>query len=1302
MRILFGFILLFLPIFTSAEGKHFYFSRIGIEDGLSQNTVWCILQDSNGFIWLGTKDGLNKYDGNTFKIYRSNSEESSLKCNFIRSLYEHDDGKIWVGTLLGIYIYNPATGNFSFFNRSTDDGVAITSEINDIKTDKHGNIWICSNWQGVFKYNSQTDELILYKHTPDDLNSLSSPNPWSICVDDEGTVWIGCHNGDLNRFNRKMNNFERRKIGAGVDVYKIKTDKSGILLIGTSKGTYILNPYTDKLQKLLENTEFSDSFVRDIELIGSSEIWIGTETGIIIYNIKETSYTHLVQDYNNPYSLSCNSIYSIFKDKDNGIWIGTYFGGISYVSNNLMRFEKYFPGNPEMLSGKAVREFTEDNFGRIWIGTEDAGLNSLDLKTGKIRHFNTENSGITSNNIHGLYADNINDKLYIGTFGGGLCVMDLHSMKIERHYGNEGRIRISDNNVFSICGDNSGKIWIGTIYGLNILDPETHIISQIEGIDNNAYIYDIAQSPRGIMYMAIYNQGVVKYDPYTRQCTKLPLKSTTGEIRYPISLTFDNESNLWVGTEGDGLIRVADKKDSLEVSTFFDGQVIYCARQDKTGNVWITTNNGLLKLDPESGTYRRFTKGDGLPSEQFNYKSEFISSDGKFYVGTINGFARFSPETLVPRQNDSRLIFTEFRITSNGHEREIHLTQSSGKIKLKHKEANFIIGFSLLSYDSSRQNQYKYKLDGFDNKWHYIKSNMPVSYTNVSAGRYKFEVYGANSDGIWTNHHESIEIIVRPQLYKSTFAYILYIAAFILSIVFIYKILKQKQERRQIERQNIREHMEYRAKIEFFTNLAHEIRTPLSLIKGPFEQIANPSISKHDYDENISIMRVNIDRLLSLINQLLDFRKVDTGNMPIEKTTVNIKTLIKTAATQFAQTLKQKNISIEYNFDEKELYANVDREAFVKIVSNILDNAIKFAEKKVQIAINSNSDTFCLEIRNDGTVIPEEFRNRIFDPFFQVDSNRLGTGLGLPLVKKLVEQHKGTITVGTDNGFTCFSISIPMTSDTDASKSLIPEENSQDRDSGRLQILIVEDDESMRMFLKNLLSLTYDVVLKDNASKALRYMEFKLPDFIICDIMMPGIGGIEFCRTIKTKLDYSHIPVLMLSAKTDINTKISCLDAGAEVFMEKPFSSNYLLAQIRSIFQNRQKLKNSYCANSSVGITSLASTDTDKDFLDKLNSIVLNNISENDFNIDQFAEAMNMSRSSLHRKIKGMFQMTPNDLVKMIKLKKAAEMLTTEKYRINEICYMTGFTSPSYFSKCFLKQYGCLPKDYQLKHKNNE
>ena len=1273
-------------------------------------------------MWFGTKDGLSRYDGHAFRNFRHDeADKSSIGNNFIRSIFQGEGEELWVGTDIGVYLYHPATETFSRFSPQTAGGITIEKEVNDIKSDKDGDIWFSVDWQGVFRYKPQQKELIFYE-----VNTIV--NAWTICVDRENNVWIGTHGGGLNRYDRQNDRFEVIPLSeeTGSDIYLLFQDSYNNLLVGTANGgVKNLNLVSRQIRPLLKSEAYSHLFVRDIIRKSDSELWIGTESGVYIYHTQRQTVESLCHEHFNPYSLSDNAVYSLYKDREGGLWIGTYFGGVNYYSPQHTPFERFYVQNRQnTMRGKRIREFQQDRHGNLWIGTEDGGLTCYNPRTGAFRNFTPDGSdnSICYHNIHGLLADD--DRLWIGTFTHGLNVLDVNTQKIIRHYKKtDDPHSLCDNSVFAIYRDDAGNLWLGTIYGLALYNPQQDNFSKI-AYTGNTFIYDIFQSHDGIVWFASFNQGLFRYNP-RNEAWKTFKHHPEDEKSLPhdkvVSMYEDRQKRLWVTTEGGGFCRYNPEDESFTSFSAKDGlpnDVVYKMLEDDKGRLWFTTNKGLSCFNPLTGDIKTYTLADGLLGNQFNYKSGIRTSDGKLYFGCLNGFIAFDPLTFSENGYIPPVVITGFRLFSKKAEAPGALPpqqpksfSATGELHLKHDQSSFSIDFAALSYTAPEKNSYACMLEGFEKEWIDLAGANSVTYSNIPPGRYVFHLKGANSDGKWNEIPTTRTIYIHPPFYKTRIAYAAYallLCCLTLMLILSYSKRQKRQTKRRLELfENEKDRELYNAKITFFTNIAHEIRTPLSLIKGPVEHILTHEPDRDELTENLKVVEKNTNRLLNLSNQLLDFRKMEAKGFQLNYMRSDVKQLISDVYTRFELTARQKHLAFELQLPPDSLWADVDREAVTKIISNLFTNAIKYAQTKIVLTLECTDDSrLCVKVSNDGQLIPEEMKEKIFEPFFRIgdesgSSIRLGAGLGLPLARSLAELHQGKLYLDLLPGLlNIFVLLLPLTQDaviTVQEESIEPEtEAPPDEESlfkTKPTVLIVEDDREMRHFLYHKLKPAYNVVKASNGKAALACLQKESVDIVVTDVMMPEMDGLQLCSEVKSNVDLSHIPVVVLTAKADVKSRIEGLEAGADAYIDKPFSLEHLRAQISNIFTNRNKVKQAFINSPAQNTGSIALTKADEIFLGKVTQIIDKNLSDVDFTVDLLADELHMSRSSLHRKIKGVSELTPNDFIQLVRLKKAAELLQEGSYRINEICFLVGFASSSYFSKRFKKQFGVSPKE---------
>ncbi|MDR0413869.1 MAG: response regulator [Prevotellaceae bacterium] len=1305
----------FFPSLVQGEASY-YFRHFSVEDGLPQNTVSCILQDRQGFMWFGTKDGLSRYDGYTFRNFSYDKEdESSIGNNFIRCIFQTENDDMWIGTDMGVYIYHPATETFTRFDMRTQDGIIIEREVNNITPDKEGNIWFTVDWQGVFCYRPQQNELIFYT-----VNTTVN-DAWSICIDRKNNVWIATHGGGLSCYNRSHDRFEAVPLAGeneiGNDTYCLFQDSDNNLLIGTANGgVKKLNMQTMQITPLPEDGSYSHLFVRDITYISDNELCIATESGIYIYHTQKHTIRNFCHDYFDSYSLSDNAVYSLYKDREGGLWIGTYFGGVNYYPPQYAPFERFYPqSKPNAIGGKRIREFQQDCYGDFWIGTEDGGLNYYNPTTRTFRNFMPDGKpgSIAYHNIHGLLADG--DKLWVGTFTHGLDVIDVKTQQVVRRYRKtDDPNSLCDNSVFAIYKDNAGNLWFGTIYGLALYNPQQDNFTKI-AYTSNTFIYDIFQSHDGMLWVASFNQGLFRYNPRNGEW-----KVFRHDPEDEKSLTHDkitafcedSRKNLWIASEGGGFCRYNPKDETFTSYTTKNGlpnDVVYKILEDGRGTLWFTTNKGLSSFDPGSGAIKTYTRSDGLLGNQFNYKSGIKTSDGKLFFGCLNGFISFDPQAFTETDYIPPVVITDFRLLNTVEPLPVTV-DTSGEIHLKYNQSSFSIDFAALSYTAPEKNRYAYRLDGFEKEWTQLTGVNSVTYSNIPPGEYVFRLKGSNSNGKWNETPAIRKIYVHPPFYKTSWAYTIY-AIFLCSgmvlLVVAYSRWQKRRNKRRLELfENEKDKELYNAKISFFTNIAHEIRTPLTLIKGPVEHILTHEMGKDEVTENLRIIEKNTNRLLDLSNQLLDFRKMEAKGFQLNYMRSDVKQLINDVYVRFVPTARQKNLAFDLILPPDNFLADVDREAFTKIISNLFTNAVKYAQTRIMLTLESIGDgLLCVKVSNDGHLIPEDMKEKIFEPFFRIgdesgNSFKSGAGLGLPLARSLADLHKGKLYLDTLPGqLNIFTLLLPMAQDAaitvqeenvDTEAEAMPDEEPTHKT--RPTVLIVEDDREMRRFLYDRLKPIYNVIKASNGKNALECLQKKNADLIVTDVMMPEMDGLQLCAEIKSNVDTSHIPVVMLTAKADVKSRIEGLDAGADAYVEKPFSIDHLLSQMSNILANRSKVRQAFINSPTQNAGSIALTKADEVFLEKATQIITKNLSVVNFSVDTLADELHMSRSSLHRKIKGLSDLTPNDFIQLVRLKKAAKLLSEGSYRINEICFLVGFGSSSYFSRRFKRQFGVSPR----------
>ncbi len=1304
---------------SAVKNQDYSFRYLDTEKGLSQNTVLSILQDRKGFMWFGTKDGLNRFDGNRVRVFKNEEGNPfSLGNNTVWSLLELPDGSIWTGTEKGIFIFNPETEQFTPFVKKTQAGEQINHWVTDMRRDKSGQIWIAAG--RIFCFNPANGVLTV------DQKSLAQV--WDLNVDNND-VWVSTFHGGVHKYNiRDEQPGEQAQqvynMGTNTELMSVVIDyNNSHLLIGTfNEGLKIMNKQTGLISPYpLGVPAARELYIRDLGYFSDGNIWIGTQSGLYIHNPVAHQTTHLYHNLNDKYSLSDNAIYSLFEDREGGIWVGTYFGGVCYYPKSYTYFKKDYPvSNENSIIGERVSGICEDVSGHLWIGTEDAGLCRFDPSTYRFDHFppGIPGKGLSYENVHDIVSDG--DLLWVGTFSHGINVYNQKTRSWKYYHREQGPGSIDNNDIFALFKDRKDNIWVGTSSSAFLFNRKTETFIRLKEL-NHHFVSDIIEDAQGNIWFATYDSGTYCYNPTTGEYTNYAYDASDPEsiCHYKITcMLVDSKDRLWFASESRGICMFDEQTRRFVRYGMKDGfanDAIYKILEDNDGNLWLSSNAGLTQFNPETKNIRLFTQNNGLPSNQFNYKSGYKDKKGVMYFGTVKGMVSFLPSEFNHNEVIPPVFITNFELLNGNISFENYISNRK-PIVLSYKQSSFSIDFSALSYVAPEMNEYMYKMEGLDANWNHIRKAREISYSNLPHGKYVFHVKGSNNDGVWNDAMDSLTIVIEPPFWLSTWAYMGYTLLAVAGLLLFLWYYKQKIDQRNLRKRVLFETQKekeiYNAKIDFFTNVAHEVRTPLSLIKGPLEYILKHETDQQELRSNLQIMEKNTDRLLALINQLLDFRKTETHGFSLYFVQEDIRELLNSVYIRFRPMAEQRHLRLEIQVPDTPVLADVDKEAVTKVISNLFTNAIKYADSLIRIELTETADNqVLLRATNDGVLIPAELRKKIFEPFFQVNENgntaRSGSGIGLALVQSLVELHKGCVFVDDDvQEMNSFVVLLPQrqentiilneqspVADVSVSAESTPEVRESHR-SNKSTVLVVEDNEELRSFIGGKLEKHHTVFKARNGVEACEILQQEIINVVISDIMMPQMDGFELCARIKDNQEFSHIPVILLTAKTNLQNKIEGLELGADAYIEKPLSMEYLQAQIDNLLDNRRKLQEAFTHSPLARTGTIAVNKLDEQFLNRLADIIEKNMANPDFNVDKLAEYMYMSRSSLLRKIKGVSETSPNDFIRIIRLKKAAEILQEGVYKVNEVCFLVGFSSTSYFSKAFLKQFGVLPKDF--------
>ncbi|WP_207515069.1 ligand-binding sensor domain-containing protein [Longitalea luteola] len=1010
-----------LPLYTllltvhTACGQPYYFKHYQVENGLSNNTVYCSIQDKKGFLWFGTKEGLNRFDGYRFKLFKSDNENYNLlKKDFIYCLFADDNDNLWVGTQNGLFRFDYAKECLVRFLDSLP-------EINDVQMDRQGRLWFRS-YTTVCRYNFTTRTLT--KFPPD-----KTIHATALCMSGTGDMWFGSTDGHLKRFDTLTQSF------SGPDVFahspkmptcfikKIYPAGKDAIFIGTTcQGIKLYNITTNTYEDLLiYSADKTTVYVRDITRYSDNEYWFATESGIFIYNTQTRAFTNLKKQFSDPYSLSDNAVYTLCKDQEGGVWAGTFFGGVNYFPKQHTPITKYYPDrSTQTISGSAVREICEDPDGNLWIGTEDAGLNKLNLRTGAFTHFKPTGtpSGIAYHNIHGLLIRG--NEVWIGTLDHGLDILDRRTGKVLKHYGSKVNDYTFRNNfIVTMLQTRRGEIYLGSGGGLYRHRPATADFEWLHETPGGEFISCLKEDHTGIIWIGTHTQGLLYYDPLTRHWGRLqnnPADTNSLTINDINAVEEDSRHNMWIATEGGGLCKLDAGRKRITRYTTQHGlpsNFVFKIVEDNNLDLWVTTSKGLVRLDPVTQNMTVYTKANGLLYDQFNYNSGYKDATGKLYFGSIKGMISFRPEDFVASQFVPPVYITGFQV----HNKELLINRKQSplqqsilytkKITLPYDQSSFSIDFAALSYTSPEITEYKYMMEGLDKNWTCLPTNRKVYFTNLAPGEYRFRITAA-INGRWSQEQQ-LQITISPPFWNTWWARLVYTA---IVIALVYTIIQNYHKRSQEKKAK----EIYEAKFEFFTNVAHEIRTPLTLIKGPVENLIEKVDELPAIKEDVTMLERNTNRLMTLITQILDFRQTEAKGFSLDFTKVNISALVQDVYTSFQPLAQKRNLQYSLQLPDVPVIAMADEDALNKIISNLFSNAVKYADTLITVQlfpVQKDDEQFKLEISNDGTLIPVTMRERIFEPFYRIRENpkQKGTGIGLTLARSLTQLHQGRLYV---------------------------------------------------------------------------------------------------------------------------------------------------------------------------------------------------------------------------------------------------------------------------------------------------
>ncbi|MGY6649686.1 two-component regulator propeller domain-containing protein [Wenyingzhuangia sp. IMCC45574] len=1377
------------------------FNHLTVDDGLSQSDINHIYQTEDGFMWFGTHDGLNKYDGYHFKHYKPNKNKNSLSSNLVFRITGDQKSNLWVGTTgSGLNFIDTSLEKVTTYKHIPNQKNSLSNNyISALLNDRNNKLWIGTNsGLNLVDLSKGTDSLSFNRiELPGKLN-----NKRVTCIHEtkKGDIIIGTNKYIYTAIKNRNGYFLKiANQDFGIPVGQIKQiaeGQSGRLIIASSRGVFIEN-IIPKIKKRFVRF-FTHGGITSIVVDNNNKIWIGTNKGLAYF--KDNFYkpqlinifTHNPQDNK---SITKNIITSLYKDKTGIIWVGTNGGGINKFDPKRKPFTHIRQtSNPKSLSYNKIRSVFEDSNNTLWIGTEGGELN-MALKDGEKYASFKQIAPITKtfciNEIH------VNNKklLLVGKEGGNsLSYIDITNPNSSNIKRKTASITFK-SSIFKILIDHRNFIWAAS-YGKGVYVFKINANNKFELVKHYTNNPKDPKSIGGSIIRNIYQDSNKNFWFATGSgLSKLPYEEIDKEnpsfityrhhenlenslsLDYILSIYESKKGTLWIGTFGGGLNKLttptSEKNAQFKSYSEKEGlpnNVIKGILEDEEGNLWVSTNNGLCKFNPENETFKNYNKHDGLQSNEFQELACFKRRDGEMIFGGINGFNAFYPHQIKDNPYPPQTTISKISLFNNelkpGEKIEDNIilnktANQTKRIELKHNQNSLTFEFAGLEYSSPKKNQYAYKLTGFEKGWNYTQSEIRLAtYTNLAPGSYVFNVKSSNGDGVWNNDTKKIIVEITPPFWKTIWAYIAYVIFTIGFLISIWAVMLRRTQRkhdRELQKVEQDKYLELQQmKMEFFTNISHEFRTPLTLIKGPLEYLKSKGESlefntvKHQY----TLMEKNTDYLLRLVKQLLDFQKLDRGKLNLTIYEKNVAKFVKDVAEPFKFISEKKKINYSIRAEKEDIYSYFSPDALEKVMNNLLSNAFKFCPEGgivdvyVYVKKTFHSDRLTkgavynrvvIEVKDSGSGISEAKKQRIFNRFYSNSAKELanptGTGIGLSYTKSLIDLHQGSIAVvDNEHGGTTFAVNLPQEKQAYIDKANIEfgkEEDNVNTNSSYVSsthevsvkdeeedkelisqnrpelpiILVVDDNADIRLFIKQSLQNEYNILEAENGAQGLEIAQKEIPNMIISDYVMPEMNGVEFCKKCKETSETSHIPFILLTAKTSKENEQKGLESGADDYITKPFNLEALQLKIKNIISKRTHLRKRFNQEIILKPEEVTVTSADELFLQDAMEIVEKNMMNTEFSVEMLVKEMNVSRSNLYLKLKEITGLSSSEFIRSIRLKRAVQLLETSDLSVKEIMYMTGFNSPSYFAKCFKKQFNMTPSEYISKNnidtKNN-
>ncbi|WP_443938735.1 hybrid sensor histidine kinase/response regulator transcription factor [Pedobacter sp. MW01-1-1] len=1350
LKYLFQLCIIFIPCVVFAQGRDLNFINLSTKEGLSSNVVNTIVKDHLGFMWFGTNDGLNRYDGQKFIVYRHKSDdEKSIPSSEVLDIFEDKTGDLWLATGAGLVFYDRKRDSFKQYKETQYMNITAICE------DQDHHIW-ASHYGGIVLLNRRTQKVSqLQLPLKKDLQVVQK-TVTDLFVDSKNRIWLGTpfglflyqhQNKTLKQFGHDPKNPTSLPSN---DVETIADDKQGNIWIGTDKGLSMLMPnetgFINSFHKTDDPNSLSSNIVYTIAADTEGKLWIGTEDGLNILEPLKGKITRIEQKSRNRYSLVGKSVKYIYIDANGSSWVSTFRGGVNKYDKNLpffnLRESNRF--DPFGLSAAMVTSFAPANDGNVFIGTDGGGLNLFNPNSDRFSH-TAISCAPNSSKLSILALCRRERELWIGTYLSGIYVLNTENGACRTYNTSSG---LSSNNIFCLKVDSRGNVWIGTNgQGVDCYHPESNSFvnysTQKTGpfkLPINGFIRAFEEDQEGNIWIGCNGAGLTIYNPLTKTFKWISKANSDLPIDNIMTLSLLKNGNMAIGTAGGGMVIFDTETNKMTTISEKDGLangMIEKIIEDGNQKLWLSTNKGLSSYDQASKKIKNYGHNNGIQESPFVSGSGIKLANGNVFFGGTDGFNFFNPQLLNSNKGQPKVVLTELKVSYQTVkpaedapiQEEISIAQ---EINIDYKQS-FSISFMALNYASPEETRYYYKLENFDKDWNSVGESTSAGYTNLDPGTYVFKVKAMSDAGEWTSDERSIKIIVHPPFWRTYAAYCLY-ALFIIGILLFIRrrgIQKLKadfllqQERRDVqqlieqERREAERAQEFnQMRIKFLTNVSHEFRTPISLIMGPVEQLLQQETSAAK-NQQLNMVRRNARRLLNLVNQLLDFRNIKEQEQKLQCSEADFVAFSKDVADSFKDLAERKGITFSFSSSLAHYFTSFDQDKIERIFFNLLSNAFKFTPEGGEIrfsiaASNTNKQGLVVEISDTGIGMSEQEIDKIFDRFYQASSHptvlNQGSGIGLSIAKEFVRLHGGTIEVESiANKGSVFTINFPFQSILDVSlqeeevleeieEPELMETGLSSGDSTLPVILLVEDNEDFRFYLKDNLKTFYRVTEASNGKDGWQKVLASHPQLVVSDISMPQVSGIELCKKIRSDKRTNHIPVILLTALTGEENQLQGLEIGASDYMTKPFNFEILHVKIRNLLKLNEQLKDTYSKQLKVQAPNIAVESENEKLLAKTLGFIEANLNNSKLSVEELSRHVGMSRGSLYSKILQITGETPVEFIRSVKLDKAAALLEKSDLNVAQVCYSVGFATPNYFARAFKARFNMLPSEYiQLK-----